>query len=152
MTIIPFHSDYTKDFYELNVEWLQKYFYVEPYDEQVLSNPESFIISKGGHIFFAIENEKVIATVALIPYDSATYELTKMAVLSNQRGKKIGQSLLQYCIQFAKEHKKSLMLYSHTKLENAIHIYRKAGFREMDLEPNNPYERSNIKMILTLNT
>lgn len=152
MKIVPFHNDYTQDFYELNVEWLQKYFYVEAYDEQVLSNPETFILGKGGHIFFILENEKVIATVALIPYNSTTYELTKMAVLSNQRGKKIGQTLLQHCIQFAKAQKKNLMLYSHTKLENAIHIYRKAGFRELELEPDNPYERSNIKMILTLNT
>ena len=51
LKIIPFHSKYTQDFYNLNVEWLEKYFYVEPYDEKVLSNPQKHIIETGGYIF-----------------------------------------------------------------------------------------------------
>lgn len=42
------------------------------------------------------------------------------------------------------------MLYSNTKLENAIYIYRKFGFIEITVEPNSPYKRSNIKMIYKL--
>ena len=57
---------------------------------------------------------------------------------------------MQYCIDFAKENKLNLMLYSNTKLENAIYIYRKYGFLEIPVEANSPYKRSNIKMILTL--
>ncbi len=38
----------------------------------------------------------------------------------------------------------------NTKLENAIYIYKKYGFIEVDLEKDNPYMRSNIKMILEL--
>lgn len=151
MNIVPFHTNYSQDFYDLNVEWLRKFFYVEPYDEQVLSNPKTYILEKGGHIFFAVKDDKVMGTVALIPYDKSTYELTKMAVHPNFRGRKIGQQMLQYCIEFVLGEGKNLMLYSHTKLKNAIHIYRKAGFKELELEADNPYERSNIKMILTLN-
>ncbi len=150
--IISFESQYAKDFYELNIEWLNTHFYVEPFDEEVLSKPETYIINKGGYIFFAKENDNILGTVALMPTnDALIFELTKMAVLPNQRGRKIGQQLLQYCINFAKDHHfKSLMLYSATKLENAIYIYRKFGFVELKLEKNSPYNRSDIKMELKL--
>ena len=45
--IINFEKQYTKDFYDLNVEWLKTFFYVEPFDEDVLSNPEKYIIDRG---------------------------------------------------------------------------------------------------------
>jgi hypothetical protein len=58
---------------------------------------------------------------------------------------------MQHCIDFAKSnHFKGLMLYSNTKLENAIYIYKKYGFVEVPLEPNSPYVRSDIKMELEL--
>lgn len=151
--IIPFDSQYAKDFYELNIEWLQTYFYVEPFDEEVLSKPEKYIINKGGHIFFAKKRNSILGTVALMPTDKpSTLELTKMAVVPNSRGQKIGQQLLQHCIDFAKKNQlKSLMLYSARKLENAIYIYRKYGFIELELEKDSPYNRSDIKMELKIN-
>ena len=149
MKIVPFHTKYASAFYDLNIEWLETYFYVEDYDKEVLSKPEKYIIQPGGHIFFVIEDDLVLGTVALMKAEEGVYELTKMAVLSNQRGKKIGQRLMQYCIDFAHENKfQKLMLYSNTILENAIYIYRKYGFIEIPVEPDSPYDRSNIKMEL----
>ena len=152
LTIINFENRYAKDFYNLNIEWLQTYFYVEPYDDEVLSNPQDYIIDKGGHIFFAMLDGKVVGTVALMPTkETAVFELTKMAVSPIHRGFKIGQHLMQHCIDFATSHHyNSLMLYSNTKLENAIYIYRKYGFIEIPVEPNSPYKRGNIKMVLDL--
>ncbi|GAA0746041.1 GNAT family N-acetyltransferase [Gaetbulibacter jejuensis] len=148
--IIPFNTRYSQHFYDLNIEWLKTYFYVEPYDEEVLSKPEEYIINKGGFIFFAKLNETILGTVALMPTSAKNvFELTKMAVSPKHRGYKIGQQLMQYCIEFAKQHQfKALMLYSNTKLENAIYIYRKYGFIEIPVEKNSPYKRSDIKMIL----
>lgn len=149
MKIVSYNSKYNQAFYDLNIEWLETFFYVEDYDREVLSNPDKYIISKGGHIFFALEGTTVLGTVALMKETQTSFELTKMAVLPNQRGKKIGQQLMQHCIDFAKkEDFYRLFLYSNTKLENAIYIYRKYGFAEIPVEPNSPYERSNIKMEL----
>lgn len=92
-----------------------------------------------------------MGTVALIPMEEKVYELGKMAVSEAYQGMKIGQILLQFCIDFGKEQGwKKVVLYSNTVLENAIHIYRKYGFVEVPLEPNSPYQRSNIKMELLL--
>ncbi len=148
--IINFEKQYTKDFYDLNVEWLKTFFYVEPFDEDVLSNPEKYIIDRGGHIFFARLNKQVVGTVALMPLGkNGLFELTKMAVSTNHRGYKIGQKLMQYCIDYAKSlGLPKLILYSNTKLENAIYIYRKYGFIEVPVEANSPYQRSDIKMEL----
>lgn len=147
--IVPFHKAYSKAFFDLNIEWLETFFYVEDYDKEVLSKPEKYIIDTGGHIFFAIEDNIVMGTVALMPYAKNIFELTKMAVDPNQRGKKIGQLLMQHCIDFANENNfDKLVLYSNTLLENAIYIYRKYGFIEIPVESNSPYIRSNIKMEL----
>ncbi|WP_104733897.1 GNAT family N-acetyltransferase [Hanstruepera ponticola] len=151
--IIPFNVKYAQDFYNLNVEWLETHFYVEDFDREVLSKPEKYIISKGGYIFFAQKNNSIVGTVALMPTAKQNvFELTKMAVLPELRGEKIGQQILAYCIDFAKTNNfEALMLYSNTKLENAIYIYKKFGFKELQLEENSPYKRSNIKMLLNFN-
>jgi N-acetylglutamate synthase-like GNAT family acetyltransferase len=147
ITIVPYHSKYKQAFYDLNVEWLETFFYVEDFDREVLSNPDQYIVNPGGYIFFALENDLVLGTVALMKASEGSFELTKMAVLPNQRGKKIGQQLLQHCISFAQQNGfKKLFLYSNTKLENAIYLYRKYGFIEIPVETNSPYKRSNIKM------
>ena len=151
LKILPYQSIFSKAFYELNVEWLETYFYVEEFDKEVLSNPEKYIINPGGHIFFALENKKILGTVALMPYDKNCFELTKMAVDPKERGREIGQQMIKYCINFSKKQEiNKLILYSNTILENAIHIYRKYGFKEIPKEKNSPYKRGNIKMELIL--
>lgn len=150
--IITFKKDYSKDFYDLNIDWLKTYFYVEPIDEEVLSNPEKYIIKKGGHIFFVKINNKVVGTVALMPMaNKDSYELTKMAILPSYRGRKIGQQLMQYCIDFANKYSfNSLIIYSSRILENAIYIYKKYGFIEIPVEPECHYDRCDIKLELKL--
>lgn len=148
--IIPFENKFAIDFYRLNIEWLKTYFYVEDFDEDVLGNPNHYIIDKGGYIFLVEKDDKVIGTVALMPTETENlFELTKMAVSPEYRGLKIGQQLLDYCIDFVKNKQhKSLILYSSRKLENAIYIYRKKGFVEIPIEENCHYERCDIKMEL----
>jgi predicted GNAT family N-acyltransferase len=149
--IKPYQEKYAPSFYELNIEWLESFFYVEDYDKEVLGNPNKYIIKPGGHIFFALDNEEVIGTVALMPISETVFELTKMAVAPNQRGKKIGQQLMQHCIDFSKENNlDKLIIYSSRKLENAIYIYRKYGFIEIPVEGNCHYERCDIKMELQI--
>lgn len=153
LEVLEYQSEYIQCFYDLNVEWLKTYFYVEDFDEEVLSNPNKYILNKGGHIFFAKKNNDIVGTVALMPLENqGVFELTKMAVSPSGRGQKIGQILLKHCIDHAKFALKlqKLILYSNTKLESAIYIYRKFGFIEIPIEPNSPYKRSNIKMELIL--
>jgi len=148
--IIPFEPEYAPHFYTLNVAWLEKYFYVEPYDEKVLSNPKEYILKNGGFIFFAKINTEIVGTVALINQGDF-FELSKMAVKPAYQGKKIGLQLMDYCIAFARKQQwKSITLYSHRSLVAAIFLYKKIGFEEVVLEEDVHYERANIKMRLDL--
>lgn len=151
MEIIPFERRYAKDFRDLNIEWLEKYFWVEPHDEEVLGKPEKYIIEPGGMIFFVRDQRNIIGTVALMKMEEGVFELTKMAVVPAARGKNIGQRLMNYTLDYARSKGwRMLIIYSNRKLENAIHIYKKYGFREIPIEKNNPYARGDIKMELPL--
>ena len=151
MEIISDQPQYATDFKELNIAWLEKYFWVESHDEEVLGNPEKYIIEPGGTIFFVKEAEEIIGCVALMKIDENVFELTKMAVTPKYQGKKIGQKLMEHSIKFAKNQKwNHLIIYSNRKLENAIYIYKKYGFREIPIGENNPYSRGDIKMRLEL--
>jgi N-acetylglutamate synthase-like GNAT family acetyltransferase len=147
--IIDFEPKYRDDFKNLNVEWLEKYFEVEPYDKEVLSNPEKYILEKGGKIFFAKLEDKIIGTVALMPKNSS-FELTKMAVTDKIQSKGIGSLLMQKCIDEAKNlGLKEIFLFSNTKLDKAINLYKKVGFLEEYFDSSD-YKRANIYMTLKL--
>ncbi|MBQ4818751.1 GNAT family N-acetyltransferase [Aquimarina sp. MMG016] len=150
-TIIPFDPKYAKDFADLNVEWLEKYFVVEPHDVDLLEQCEETIINQGGYIFFAKIDGAIAGTFALIKIEDGVYELGKMAVSPKYQGQKIGQQLMEFCIEFSKiQGWTKVVLYSNRILKNAIHIYSKYGFIEIELEKDSPYQRSNIKMELVL--
>lgn len=148
--LIDYSEKYAANFHDLNIEWLEKYFYVEPHDKEVLQNPQEYIIGNDGYIFFARFNGEIVGTVALIN-EKECYELSKMAVSPKYQGLKIGQKLMDKCIQFSKEQGwEKIMLYSNRILTPAINLYRKVGFEEVELEKDVYYERADIKMVLKL--
>jgi Predicted acetyltransferase len=128
ITIIEYNPKHNLAFYTLNTIWLKRYFYVEDYDNKVLSNPKDHIIDKGGHIFFAKLNSEIVGTFAFIKQNTF-FELSKMAVDERYQGKKIGQQLMAFAIAFAKKQQwPSITLYSNTLLEPAINLYKKSRF------------------------
>jgi GNAT superfamily N-acetyltransferase len=149
--IISYSEKYKLAIKELNYEWLEKYFSVEPKDVKSLSNPKEEIIDKGGFIFFAKEDDEIAGTVSLLKVSDKIYEVGKMAITEKFQGRKIGNLLLQHCIDKGKElGAEKLILYSNTKLTPAISLYKKFGFAEVPMEKEIVYKRSNIKMELTL--
>lgn len=130
----------------LNIEWLGKYFKVEPIDMLQLSNPKEEIIDKGGLIFYARMNNEIIGTASLLKVNNSTYELAKMAVTNSAQGHGIGNILMHHCINVAKTmNLEKLILYSNRSLKPALHLYEKFGFTETEMEAGH-YERANIKM------
>jgi ribosomal protein S18 acetylase RimI-like enzyme len=149
--IIRLREDLAVYFTELNLAWLKKYFVVEPIDSEILSDPKRCIIDKGGFIFFATADGEIAGTFAVIKIDNVVYELSKMAVNEDFQGNKIGNRMLEFCIDEAKKSDAiKLILYSNTKLQPAIHLYRKYGFTEIP-SGNSEYQRSNIKMEINFN-
>jgi ribosomal protein S18 acetylase RimI-like enzyme len=148
--IIPFSIEHKEAIKRLNIEWLNKYFKVEPRDELVLSNPIGEIIDKGGKIYFAKYKHEIVGTVSLLKIDQTTFELSKMAITEKVQGLGIGRKLMKYCIEEAQKMGiQKLILYSNRKLKPAIHLYESFGFKEIPVE-SGVYERADIKMELLL--
>ncbi|HAB55400.1 MAG TPA: hypothetical protein DCE61_03240 [Cellvibrionales bacterium] len=146
--IIDFDPKYASEFKRLNYEWLERFFEVEPHDDEVLSNPQRHIIKPGGHIFFALLEKKVVGTCALIP-DGRQYELSKMAVTNNCRGLGIGEKLAKHAISvFKKSIKKSMYLESNHRLKPALQLYEKLGFEHCE-NPSGKrhYDRADVYMV-----
>lgn len=151
LTIVPFETKYTQNFKDLNIAWITEYFIVEDKDRELLETSQYSIIDKGGYIFMGLWKNEPVGCFTLIKKTDKRFELGKMAVNKSHHGLQIGQKLLMYAIDFAKNKNwGTLELYSSTKLDTALHIYKKYGFINVPLEDNLEYLRSDIKMELTL--
>lgn len=148
--VVDYIPEYQPAFKRLNEEWITQYFKMEATDYKSLDHPDEYILNKGGHIFIALYNGEPVGACALIKMDNDMYELAKMAVSPNAKGKGIGFILGQACIAKAKElGAKKLYLESNTVLKPAINLYHKLGFKKITGIPS-PYERCNIQMMLEL--
>ncbi|MCA6432674.1 MAG: GNAT family N-acetyltransferase [Cytophagales bacterium] len=146
--IVSYKPEYQPAFESLNRAWIEKYFWIEPIDVEVLQNPEQKILEAGGEIFLAVLESQAVGVVALKRVDEAIFAFKKMAVDETRQGKGIGEKLAIAAIAKAREKNATkIILYSNTKLVAAINLYRKLGFVEVALD--GPYKRSDIKMELT---
>jgi GNAT superfamily N-acetyltransferase len=149
--IEPYEPKYKKAFFELNEQWITTYFSMEEPDRIALFNPETYILERGGFIFVATLEGTAVGVCALIKRDDEyQYELAKMAVAPEVRGRKIGYLLGQAVIEKARELNASrIFLESNTRLAPAIHLYEKLGFKKI-IGPPTPYKRADIQMELQL--
>lgn len=148
--IITYNPKYKTDFISLNTAWLQEYFFVEQHDIDVFNAVEEIIIQTGGEIFFCLIANEVAGTVAMQKVNETTFEMAKLAVNKKFQGQNIGKILIETCIDFAKyKNAKTIMLMSSTKLDVALHLYKKYNFIEVPLDEND-YARADIQMELYL--
>lgn len=148
--IIQFEPKYAGVYKDLNLNWIKKYFLVEPHDEEQLNNPEAYIINKGGYIFFAKYQNEIAGTCALIKTGDSEYELAKMAVTENMQGKQIGKKIGFAVLEYAKTiGAKRVWLESNRRLTTALNLYNKLGFIEVPID-STPYARADIRMEIWL--
>jgi GNAT superfamily N-acetyltransferase len=151
---MPGEPSHGNAFRALNLAWIEEHFAVEDRDRRELDDPESHILATGGHIFVAEaegpEGITVLGVCALIPEHDGVYELVKMAVAREARGRGVGRALGEAVIAKARSlGAPRIELLSNTVLTPAIGLYRALGFVEVPL-PATDYARANIKMVLTL--
>tara|TARA_B100001250_G_scaffold408009_1_gene429684 strand:+ start:9974 stop:10441 length:468 start_codon:yes stop_codon:yes gene_type:complete len=148
--ISKYKPEYSQSFYKLNKEWITEFWDLESSDLNNLLNPEKSIVNVGGEIFFAILNNHIIGTAAMIPEKNGVYELAKMTIHKRYRGNGISKKLLEACIDFAiSKQAKEIFLISNRLLLIARELYNKYGFQEVALN-SKKYDRGNVKMTLSL--
>lgn len=146
--ILDYKPHYAKEFERLNMQWLNEFFTVEPYDVKVLGNPQKYIIDQGGEIYFAALDGKVVGTCALFK-EGDEYEFTKMGVEPSLRGAGIGRMMLTYALERATVLKaKRVYILTSSSLNPAVHLYRGVGFRDIPLstEDKKKYQRADVKL------
>jgi GNAT superfamily N-acetyltransferase len=140
-------------FRALNVEWIERYFRIEPPDEAVLSDPQSAILVPGGRIFFAERDGVAIGCCALLFVHEGDYEVAKMAVAPAAQEQGIGRALLTAVIRAARAAGiRRLSLETNRVLTPAIRLYESCGFRHIPHERvhPSPYARCDVAMELLL--
>lgn len=150
VNIIPYEDRYQPQFKALNLEWLDLHHLTEQRDLDVLNDPKTHILEQGGFIYLAMEGEEVIGSAALMKEHPGVYELAKMAVGVNHRGKGLSKPLIETCIQKARALKaEKIELFSSSKLQPALRLYERYGFKHIPLE-DSPFETADVKMVLML--
>ncbi|MDQ2835081.1 MAG: GNAT family N-acetyltransferase [Acidobacteriota bacterium] len=140
-------------FRALNEEWITCYFTLEEKDRETLGDPENTILTKGGRILMMDADGKAVGCVALIPAGDGVFELSKMALSPELRGRGMGRRLLEHAIGEARQMgARSLFLGSSTKLKNAVHLYESVGFQHVPAErvPLAGYTRADVFMEMLL--
>ena len=154
VTIRPLQTDEDIDaFRELNEEWIARHFVIEEQDRVQLDDPLAAYIEPGGQILIADVDGRPVGCVAIVPEgDDGAFELSKMAVAPELRGRGTGRRLLQEAIDCARSlGARSVFLGSSTKLGSAVHLYEAAGFIHVPPEAiHMPYDRANVFMELKL--
>jgi DNA-binding MarR family transcriptional regulator/GNAT superfamily N-acetyltransferase len=139
-------------FKQLNMEWISRYFTLEPADLKALDQPAAYILAPGGCILLAEVGGKVVGTCALIKMADGGYELAKMAVAPAAQGQRIGWLLGQAAIERARDlGTRRVYLESNSTLAPALGLYRKLGFRPLAQPIPSPYARADVQMELLLN-
>ena len=148
--IVEYAPRWRDDFARLNLEWLQRWFEVEPIDREVLSNPEVHILAGGGRVLFAVDgDDRAVGTVALRHEGGGVYELTKMAVEPVLRGTGVGRQLMLGALTaFRAAGGRELFLESSSKLAPALALYESVGFVHHPApRPGSHYGRADVYMV-----
>jgi len=149
--VVRFSPELSPYFESLNRAWIDEYFEIEDADRTVFSNPFKEIVEPGGQIFFIVSNGEVLGTCGVMRLSDDVYELAKMAVAAEARGRGYGDLLIESAIDFARQSGAGrLMLLSNTRLNPAIALYRKHGFESVPITDAHDYSRVDIQMELEL--
>ncbi|OJV54087.1 MAG: hypothetical protein BGO31_12045 [Bacteroidetes bacterium 43-16] len=149
--IQTFKPEYAEAFRALNVAWISSFFEMEESDYKALNHPQEYILDKGGEIFVALSGTAVIGVCAMIRINEQVYELAKMAVSEQAQGRGAGRQLGIAAIEWARQQGAArIILDSNRKLDAALHLYHKLGFKEVARQVDSPYQRADIQMVLDL--
>ncbi len=151
IAILRYRPEFAPDFARLNREWLERYFTIEPRDEEYLGDPEGLIIAAGGEVFFALQGATVVGTCAAIPHGEGQFELAKLCVAPPAQGGGIGRALAQAVVEFARGRGASrVVLVSSTRLLAALRLYEALGFEHRPFPGAPPYADADVYMELDL--
>ena len=142
--IVQYDPRYRDAFIEYNTDWIEEYFgHLEEEDYETFAHIDDEI-REGGMIYFAIEEDTVLAACMTKPMSGITWEICKLCSNKHREHSGSGSAVFAAAMQWAEDHgAKRLFIISNSQLKPAIHIYEKYGFKELKLGDYG-YERGDI--------
>lgn len=153
IAIVPFTPERAPYFDRFNREWITKFFWLEPFDEELLTQPERIIIAPGGEIWFAEQAGNTVAACALLKGEEGTFEFSKLGVAKEARGQGISKKLLHHCMARARSRgAHTLRIFTHSSLKTACALYRAEGFVDVEMPPEEAarYQRADTLLTYSL--
>jgi ribosomal protein S18 acetylase RimI-like enzyme len=153
MEIVDFEPRLATAFKALNEAWITRDYTLEAKDEEILGDPQGYILAKGGRVLFALVDGETAGCCAMLAMDDGGFELAKMAVADSYRGQGLAKALMAGCIERARAAgAPRLYLESNLRQGPALSLYRAFGFKDLQPErrPVSPYARANVWMELVL--
>ncbi len=144
-------------FQRINAAWISELFSLTDEDRRVLDDPVGQIIAPGGAVLIArTDDDARVGCIALLSYPGDVFELSKMGVTPEAQGHGIGNALIRAAVEHAAARGgRRLFLGTNSRLQPAIHLYERAGFRRItkdDLPVDDYYARADILMGMDLTT
>lgn len=139
MKIVEYQEQYKEYFIQFNTDWIVDNFGVLEKEDLDTFHHIDENLEKGAMIYFAVENENVLATCMAKPMDeNGTWELCKLGSNKQLPHKGAGSAVFEAAMNWALNHDaQKLFILSNSSLKPALHIYEKYGFHEIKL---NDYE------------
>ncbi len=152
VNITTWDPKFKSAFYDLNIEWLEAFFPTQicERDYQQLQHPESYYLSRGGVVLFAVVDNKAIGCCALEYYSDDVFYLTKTAVTVSHQGQGIGRKLIIAALDKARSREASeVCLETSSSLQAANHLYQQLGFT-VATPPQDHYEFERVNTFMRL--
>jgi DNA-binding MarR family transcriptional regulator/ribosomal protein S18 acetylase RimI-like enzyme len=149
--IRPFRDELAPEFARINRQWIEAMYALEPVDETQLRDPRGTIVEPGGDVLFVEDPELgIVGTCGLLKTGEGEFELIKMAVLPEARGRGAGEFLLRATIERAfVMGAERLFLLSNSRSAAAIRMYERNGFvhdPEILAHQGSEYARCDVAM------
>ncbi|MEH1741023.1 GNAT family N-acetyltransferase [Fusobacterium varium] len=110
------------------------------YDEEIKNLPGKYALPYG-RLYIAYYDNKAAGCIALRKFENDGCEMKRLFVRPEYRHLKIGKKLVDKIIEDARELKyKYMVLDTLSNLHEAISLYRKSGFQEVEAYYENPLD------------
>lgn len=128
LRLLDYHTGLRPHFERLNREWIERFFAIEPHDLLYFADPEATILRPGGDIVFADLDGEIVGTCSLVK-EGESFELVKLAVTEQAKGRGIGEALTVEILRRAeKKGARSVTLTTNSRLGAAVRLYERLGF------------------------